>query len=259
MPSDPYITARDALIDGANLRVWSMIATVFGDLALQRGDVIEGPVLSTLMAEMRIRPEATRVALHRLRENDGWIVSTKRGRLSQHRLSQKGRAESETAARRIYRAPQEDTGGWRLVLTESQAMPSREEMAQRGFVPLMPRIYVGAADQMAPKDTLCLDAQHAPSWLGAQLEPKGLSQDYTLLHDRLGRAAGVLSEDPELTPLQTATLRRLIVHGWRRLVLRHPPLPAALYTPAWRGHDCQALVFRLLASLPRPELSALHP
>ena len=53
-------------------------------------------------------------------------------------------------------------------------------------------------------------------------------------------------------------LRSLIVHGWRRLVLKHPDLPPDVYSDAWRGHDCRALVTGLLTRLPRPALSALH-
>ncbi|WP_259940018.1 hypothetical protein [Sulfitobacter sp. M368] len=68
--------------------------SLFGDLAQGAGDRIDGPVLSAIMARQHIKPEAVRVALHRLR-NDGWVTSEKSGRIRQHSLTDKGRRESD--------------------------------------------------------------------------------------------------------------------------------------------------------------------
>lgn len=257
MPSDPYAAARSTLLDPANLRVWSMIATVFGDLALESGGCISGPVLSALMAEMDIRPEATRVALHRLRSKDGWITSEKEGRISQHSLTAKGRRESVAAARRIYAKPSEAAQTWQAVLLESAGTETRSDMERRGFAPLAPRLFVGAAEASPPPGALVLAPQSIPDWIGAQCEPKDLAHDYDALHDRLARTETLGLEPDALSPLETATLRCLIVHGWRRLVLKHPDLPRGLYSDTWRGHDCRALVHALLARLPRPSLAEL--
>ena len=54
-------------------RVWSLLVTVFGDLA-QDGSALPGTVLGEIMSRVGIKPEAMRVALHRLRK-DGWIES----------------------------------------------------------------------------------------------------------------------------------------------------------------------------------------
>ncbi|MEO0937516.1 MAG: PaaX family transcriptional regulator C-terminal domain-containing protein [Pseudomonadota bacterium] len=257
MPSDPYAAAVEALEDSANLRVWSMIATVFGDLALGTGDAVEGPVLSALMAEMKIRPEATRVALHRLRTKDAWITSQKAGRTSRHRLTEKGRRESLAAAERIYRTPEETAQDWRMVLLEAAGLEERTDMQRRGFTQLAPRLFVGAVTATAPDGALLLTPGNTPPWLGAQLERPDLAEDYAALHARLGHVASLSLNAETLTPLQVATLRCLIVHGWRRLVLRHPELPRDLYSETWRGHDCRVLVGGLLAQLPRPPLDTL--
>ncbi|MEL7097627.1 MAG: PaaX family transcriptional regulator C-terminal domain-containing protein [Pseudomonadota bacterium] len=257
MPSDPYAAARGALLDPANLRVWSMIATVFGDLALTKGAHIGGPVLSALMGEMDIRPEATRVALHRLRSKDAWITSEKAGRISQHSLTARGRRESLAAAKRIYAEPGAGADAWQVVLLESAGAEARIDMTRRGYAALAPRLFVGAVGAAPPEDALVLTPQDVPPWIGAQCEPKDLAHDYDALHERLARTAALGLEAATLSPLQTATLRCLIVHGWRRLVLRHPDLPRALYSDTWRGHDCHALVHALLQRLPRPSLADL--
>jgi phenylacetic acid degradation operon negative regulatory protein len=257
MPSDPYSAALDILTATATQRVWSVLVSVFGDLARHEGEGIDGPVLTALMAEAQIKPEATRVALHRLR-NDDWITSTKSGRTSHHSLTRTGRRLSLAASARIYSAPAEAAQGWQLVLLETATSESREHMEKLGFAPLAPRLYIGAETSQAPAGTLALPASTAPHWLGAQFEPKDLSQDYAALHERLVALDALKLDAAALNPVQIGVLRSLIVHGWRRLVLKHPDLPPQVYSDAWRGHDCRALVTGLLARLPRPALNDLH-
>ena len=55
MLTKPLSDAVEALATLNNQRVWSLLVTVFGDLAQNDGDVIEGPVLSALMLDMGIR------------------------------------------------------------------------------------------------------------------------------------------------------------------------------------------------------------
>lgn len=102
-------------------KVWSVIVTIFGDLAKNHGDEISGPLLSMIMENIGIRPKAIRVAIHRLRK-DNWIESRKEGRVSQYRLSAKGYAESEVSRPRIYenvQAPDQNSGkDWHLLLQE---------------------------------------------------------------------------------------------------------------------------------------------
>lgn len=257
MPSDPYSDALNILTATATQRVWSVLVSVFGDLARHEGEGIDGPVLTALMAEAQIKPEATRVALHRLR-NDDWITSTKSGRTSHHSLTRTGRRLSMAASARIYNTPAEAAQGWQLVLLETATSESREQMEAQGFAPLAPRLYIGADTATAPAGALALPATAAPRWLGAQFEPKDLSQDYAALHERLAALNALKLDAAALSPVQIGVLRSLIVHGWRRLVLKHPDLPPDVYSDAWRGHDCRALVTGLLARLPRPALSALH-
>ncbi|ASM73859.1 MULTISPECIES: PaaX family transcriptional regulator C-terminal domain-containing protein [Roseobacteraceae] len=257
MPSDPYANALDILTATATQRVWSVLVSVFGDLARHEGEGIDGPVLTALMAEAQIKPEATRVALHRLR-NDDWITSVKSGRTSHHSLTRTGRRLSLAASARIYSTPEETAQGWQLVLLETATSESREDMETLGFALLAPRLYIGADNLMAPDGALALPADTAPRWLGAQFEPKDLSQDYAALHERLMAIDALKLDAAALSPVQIGVLRSLIVHGWRRLVLKHPDLPRDVYSDAWRGHDCRALVTGLLARLPRPALNDLH-
>ena len=252
----PLSEAANALSALGNQRVWSLLVTVFGDLAQNNGDVIDGPVLSALMADMGIKPEATRVALHRLR-NDEWIVSIKNGRISQHRLTARGRHESAAANPRIYNQPNQSPKTWKLVILETASAHSRKTMERLGFAPLMSRVYLGPIDAITPDDAMILDPQSIPTWLSLQFEPADLLQDYATLHDALLALRTALGDTNSLTPRNTAVLRCLIVHSWRRLVLKHPDLPRDLYSKSWRGHECRVLVSDLLIKLPKPNLAQI--
>lgn len=256
MLTKPLSDAANALTALGSQRVWSLLVTVFGDLAQNEGDVIDGPVLSLLMADIGIKPEATRVALHRLR-NDEWIVSTKQGRTSQHSLTARGRRESAAANPRIYNLPQQSPENWQLVILESAAARNRTSMERLGFAPLLPRVFLGAGNTKAPQDAIVLRPDTVPKWLATQFEPKDFLQDYAALHQALLGIRQALAGANSLTSRDTAVLRCLIVHSWRRLVLKHPDLPRDLYSESWRGHECRVLVSDLLIKLPKPNLGQI--
>lgn len=258
MLSKPLSDAVEELAKLNNKRVWSLLVTVFGDLAQNDGDVIEGPVLSALMLDMGIRAEATRVALHRLR-NDDWIMSVKSGRNSLHSLTASGRQESAAASPQIYGQPKDSPTRWQLVILDSASVQSRKYMAQLGFAPLMPRVYLGSTNAKPPEGGLVLAPASLPRWLAEQFEPKDLAQDFAELHQALVHVQKAVAEAAFISPRETAVLRCLIVHNWRRLVLKHPDLPRELYSPSWLGHECRGLVSSLLTKLPKPDLGQILP
>ena len=88
-----FETAVADLVDPQDQRVWSIIVSLFGDMAQEPGAQISGGALTQIIEPMGIKPEAIRVALHRLRK-DGWIESDRIGRVSRHVLSEFGRTQS---------------------------------------------------------------------------------------------------------------------------------------------------------------------
>ncbi|MEL6887102.1 MAG: PaaX family transcriptional regulator C-terminal domain-containing protein [Pseudomonadota bacterium] len=244
MPSDPYQDAIARLTALGPLRVWSLLVTVFGDLAPDAA--LDGPTLSAIMAEIGIKPEASRVALHRLRA-DGWIISEKNGRTSRHRLSPMGRADSDAARPRIY----PDSIGVQAV--QFALMPNGQTPDSAHYAQVLPRLFVASAEAIPPEGALMLTADQLPDWLETTIETETLRAEYAALNDSLAQMRP--PDADTLGPLRVAVLRVLIVHAWRRLVLRHPALPRALHSDQWRGHDCAARVRDLLDHLPRPALT----
>lgn len=257
MPLDAFDQTKVALLALGGQRVWSLMVTLFGDLAQSEDSAIDGPMLSDIMSGMDIRPEAVRVALHRLR-NDGWIVSTKFGRTRRHALTASSRLETRKASARIYANPMVHDAAWQLALLEDPANITREEMTKHGFALLVPRVYLGSETARAPDGALVLQGGEVPTWLRQQIAPQLLEAEYTALLPHLQVAEQSLTRG-SLDALQTAILRCLIVHNWRRIVLRHPTLPPALLPDDWAGHKCHALVDTLLGRFPRPPLIHMPP
>ncbi|MEO0863766.1 MAG: PaaX family transcriptional regulator C-terminal domain-containing protein [Pseudomonadota bacterium] len=245
MRSDGYSSAITALSALGPLRVWSLLVTVFGDLAPRQP--VDGPTLSTIMDGIGIKPEATRVALHRLRADD-WIISDRQGRTSLHRLSDKGRRDSDAARPHIYGPVPKDRPARFVLLPEGQ-----EPLHPTAMMEVAPRLYACGPETPTPR-AMVLETGCVPHWARTALEPAPLLEGYTALHT-------VLQQVPTTVPnaLQRAVLRVLIVHAWRRLCLRHPVLPRHMHSDDWRGHECRALVHDLLDRLDRPSLDAIKP
>ena len=244
-------------------RVWSLIATVFGDLAQNQGDAISGPVLGSILSPVGVRPEAMRVALHRLR-NEGWIETTKRGREALHHLSAVGLEQSTNASRRIYASARGADPRWHVLCypavlsNEEQNRTARLE--EDGYVAIAPGVYLanGMLHRRAPDAFVMQGAiGEVPEWLSAALVPSKLISAFKDLSAALQLLDFEAHEFEGLTFAQIATLRALIVHRWRKLVLKLPNAPDALFGADFAGAQCRAQVMKALGALPRPALSTL--
>ena len=254
--------AIDILLQTGDLRVWSVIATIFGDLARDPGDTIDGPTLSALTGRLKIRPEAMRVALFRLRR-DGWIESQRAGRTSRYSLSETGYRETTAARSRIYRWRNDDAD-CRILIAGPSSLADRCEtdagLRAAGYRALQNGVYVGP-DQpdAAPPGWFSSSVQSAgvPDWLRQHLAPEQLGTAYAELAAALARLDLVPGPGRVASLLDIAALRVLIVHDWRRLLLRTADVPDGFFPPGWSGHDCRARVADLLTRLTRPSLKDL--
>ncbi|SIO02081.1 PaaX family transcriptional regulator C-terminal domain-containing protein [Vannielia litorea] len=239
----PEFHAAAAPLRPGDHRVWSLIVTVFGDLARAEGAQIDGAALGRIMEAVGVRPEAMRVALHRLRK-EGWIESRKAGRGAVHALTAEGRAQSEAAAPRIYAARPEVPERWFLAVGEGAVEAGAGEVQLAGNVVLSAVPAAGlAAGEVA----------EVPGWVKATLCSGALFDEAAALE----RALGAVKPPKRLAPLEVAALRALVVHSWRRVALRTPAVPARFMPEGWAGERCRALVVALLTALPRPEVGQI--
>lgn len=255
---DRFETAIAQLNDPQNLRVWSIIVSLFGDLAQKPGDQISGSALTRIITPMGIKPEAIRVALHRLRK-DGWIESARSGRISVHFLTKFGRSQSAAVTPRIYARHTSAAQAWHILIAEDGAGQNALEEAlllpEYTSINRTTALGQGEAARGSEEHLLVVTAAtlKAPRWLQARLFPDDLVQSCA----QLDRILATIHPPTGMTPTQIATLRTLIVHHWRRIALRHPDLPDSFRPHDWSGESCRARVFQLLDALPQPSPQAL--
>ncbi|MDA8747729.1 PaaX family transcriptional regulator [Litoreibacter sp.] len=227
-------------------RVWSLLVTVFGELAQQDGSKISGAVIGHLTRLIGIKPEATRVALHRLKK-DGWIQAHRFGRNSHYALTPWGRAQSAQATPRIYATTQPVADAW-LVLNDPAIPPATHDESvvtistQIRISPTCPKGSQVFATQLTRSSDL-------PDWIADKLcDAATLSLSHAF-SQQLSKLESALGASPRLTKLEIAALRVLIVHSWRKIVLKTPILPDFVFPAHWTGHTCRTQVATLLAQL----------
>ncbi|GAB4533650.1 MAG: hypothetical protein Tsb0024_03100 [Ruegeria sp.] len=253
----PWFTQAVAeLADPQNQRVWSIIVSLFGDMAQERGAKISGGALGRIIEPMGIKPEAIRVALHRLRK-DGWIESDRVGRVSMHFLTEYGRTQSARVTPRIYaRDPAPDTPLHLLIAEDGTGTRLLEDiLLSHDYTPIGRNAALGPGAPPVDQDELLIlevTARSVPRWVHEKLFPPELRTACRSLHEAVRHVSQGRPASWEPTACQIATLRTLIVHRWRRVVLRLPDLPEGFCPPDWTGPACRAQVFRLLDQLPRP-------
>lgn len=263
MKADAFDQAITILTGETPPRVWSVIVTIFGDLAQTEGTTIPGPLLGQILAHIGIKPEAMRVALHRLRQ-DTWIETRKQGRSAHYSLTEYGHKTSRDASARIYTRTHDTDEAWSLVMLPpgTIAEQSRRAIAlqKRGFVNLGHGVFLGTT-QGSERVEGALILQGAltniPDWIGPHVMPKGLDTAFDELSETVEQARPILATSDRPSPIQTAALRALLVHRWRRLVLRSPNVPDILFGPNWSGSRCRTHVMELLETLPRPGIDEL--
>jgi len=250
-------SALEPLLAEGQPRVWSLLVTMFGDLAQGENDALTGPMLSQMTDVMGIKSEAVRVALHRLRK-DEWIASSKDGRTAVHQLTGFGRKESRRVSPLFYSKLSDFADAWVLVVLEDTNGFDRDAINRAGLVNIAPRVFVARSDAAVPKGALVSEGGEVPPWLRTHIRSQNLSSDFTTLSAKLANVSRCLDQEGYLDPTTTAALRSLLVHRWRRLVLRQPFLPPSLIGADWPGHICRNAVCELLDRLPKPSLQALQ-
>jgi phenylacetic acid degradation operon negative regulatory protein len=239
------------------MRAGSLIVTIYGDAIVPRGGSLWLSSLLDMMAGFGVEPGLVRTAVSRL-VADGWFERTRIGRNSSYCLSNRGADEFAAATARIYRAgePVWDGEIELVVITAvetAQRTAIRDAMLREGYgqvavnVVLRPRIASdGKASPQVPS-TIRMFAQ-----LDDEAEARKLAAVCWQL-DELDRAyrqvlsifepvAGELADGLRLTDTQAFQLRILLIHDWRRIVLRDPLLPRALLHKDWPGTRALALV-----------------
>lgn len=263
--ADPFDNMLDALVRRLHrrgrLRVWSLVVTAFGDAVVPRGGRVALTILQELMARLGVEPGALRTAMSRLAA-DGWVERERVGRNSFFHLAAGGRHAFDLATRRIYASgPPRWDGGWTVAIAPREsASVAEEELAGYNLMRVAPGVFLKPQLEVRPEPMPELAHMLVIHGTGAE-HPEALrtlwpSEDLARAYEELliawkpVKAALGAATDP--APLAAMAARTLLIHDWRRIVLRDPGLPLALLPADWPGEEARALVRAIYARLRGP-------
>jgi phenylacetic acid degradation operon negative regulatory protein len=271
--ADPIVDLLAAFTARRPMRAGSLIVTVFGDAILPRGGEVLLADLIGLLAEFALNESQVRTALSRL-VADGWIETERLGRRSVYRLGGVGRHRFEEAARRIYFGPPKRwRGGWHVVLLPPGRDNDelRKDLGWLGFGVLAPGLLLHPSidprslasvigDLPAADRPLVIAGKTAFRDIGATLPTlverawdfAALGEAYRQFLGTFADLHRALRRGARPAPLAALLARIMLIHDYRRLVLRDPMLPPELMARDWIGGEAYAMARALYRALAAP-------
>src|SRR3978361_1988173 len=231
-------------------RTGSIVITVFGDAIVPRGGSVWLGTLLAFFKTLDIESGVVRTAMSRLAPA-WWVARHKAGRNSFYRLVKKGRQTFDAATRHIYDPqPSDWTGRFELLLIGNgeERDASREALKNAGFGSPLPGVWIAPSGVPVPEEA----AQAIRLEVSAEDDSgrRLLTESWPL--DRTADAylkfikifeplRGWIDRREPLAEIDAFTARILLIHHYRRVVLRDPLLPEALLPADWPGRAARKL------------------
>jgi phenylacetic acid degradation operon negative regulatory protein len=231
-------------------RTGSIVITVFGDAIVPRGGSVWLGTLLAFFEMLDIEGGVVRTAMSRLAA-DGWLERNRVGRNSFYRLAGKGRQTFDAATRHIYDPPSADwTGRFELLLIGAgeDRDASREALKNAGFGSPLPGVWVAPSGVPVPEEAsgaIRLEVS-AEDDSGRRLLRESWPLDrtadaYLKFMKTFEPLRGWLSRQDAIADADAFAARILLIHHYRRVVLRDPLLPPALLPRHWPGRAAREL------------------
>ena len=247
------------LIAGVAARAGPLVITVFGDAIAPRGGAVWMAGLIGLMAPFGMSERRVRTGVYRL-AREGWLEATTHGRQSSYAITAEGLLSFAAADARIYSAHAPVWPGRWIIVQGLGAMSGNSGAALKkfliwsGFGQLsssafirpdtgdfkLPTAFEGRAAVFSG-DLCRADDTRAIAAAAWNLEEFG--QAYRQFLDQFASFA----KSPPVTPLDAFMVRTLLIHQYRRILLKDPQLPAELLDANWpgtRARDMTAQLYR---------------
>jgi phenylacetic acid degradation operon negative regulatory protein len=255
--SDPIAALLREFTRRRPMRTGSLIVTIFGDAILPRGGEVLLADLIALLQTFSLNGSQVRTALSRL-VAEGWLEAERQGRGSLYRPTETGRHRFAEATQRIYaNLPTGWAGEWHvLLLPESEHRDElRKDLSWLGFGSLAPGAMLHPmpdtaslasviADLPAKARPLVIAGKAAlpasPALLREIIERcwdlDALAASYRRFLTQFAALRDALKAGVKPEPLDALQARSILIHDYRRILLRDPTLPEELVPPGWIGH-----------------------
>ena len=231
-------------------RTGSIAVTLFGDAIVPRGGSVWLGTLLAFFETLQIDSGVVRTAMSRLAA-DGWFERAKVGRNSFYRLAGKGRQTFDAAVRHVYNPqPSNWTGRFELLLIGNggDRDSAREALRAAGFGSPLPGVWIAPSgvpvpDEAAAAIRLEVSAEDdSGRRLLSESWPLHLTADaYLRFMKTFEPLRSRLERQEHLSDADAFTARILLIHHYRRVVLRDPLLPTSLLPTDWPGMAARQL------------------
>lgn len=255
-----------------------MLVTLFGDVVSQHGGWIWLGSLISTMQPLGYSERLVRTSVYRLVQED-WFKVHKVGRKSYYSFTELALKHYSKAAKRIYAAdPISKNNQWLIVIPtfveENKLVELKKRLTWQGFSPLANGTYahpsieqnsldetlqelkikqsvvVFKAETLDPASMDALKRLVFEKWNidALRISYENFLQAYSRIFDSLNGQSGEMS----MTTSQAFSLRILLVHEYRRVLLKDHDLPVSMLPDNWNGLKANQLVKRFYTLLSAP-------
>ncbi len=252
----------------------SLLITLFCDAVTRHGGEIWLGSLIQALAPLGVSERLVRTAVFRLVQDD-WLISRKEGRRSYYGLSSTGFNQYQRAARRIYADGRAEWDGiWTLVIPsfipEGKREPLRKSLLWLGFGLLTSGVYAMPSQDRKSLNELLneLGVHNSVVIMTARADPSAsddvlrhqvmerwslakLGEQYQSFLDCYQPVLHYLSGKNIPDPERAFMLRILLMHDYRRILLRDPELPIDMLPGDWAGfeaHNVTADIYKRIGA-----------
>jgi len=248
----------DEFIQREALSGTSLVMTIFGDSIYHRGGVISLASLIQLMDVFGLNERSVRTAVFRLVQN-GWLKSEKIGRTSYYRITESSRQRFIMADQKIYGFSHKDWDkNWDLVLLSSVELENKlvlkKELEWLGFANIATNVMAYPGCDQQKLQNLLLNHQMTDQVVVFRAETLELWQEsyptikrmvtvnwpIQELHQRYEKFISdfreffyFVEQEEEIDAVQAFQIRILLIHQFRRILLKDPNLPFELLPTDW--------------------------
>ena len=259
----PDEALRAAIERLGSLRAGSLAVSFLGDCILPRGSDVGVAAITAVLAAFGIEPGVTRTAMSRL-ASDGWVSRERAGRNTFYQLTPIALFELQAASRRIYAARQpEDPCAWRLYLvaglSKTEQARLRSLLQHRGAAELGSQLWIIPAGEelrdLPP--AIALTAAPLPDGearlvVERAFDLAALANDYANFTAAFAPVMSRLRAGGKPTGLPAVAMRVLVIHAFRRIVLRDPLIPSPYLPDDWPGIAARETTAAIWRALFRP-------
>jgi len=255
-----------ALLEKLSLKARSLLMTVWGDSVTPHGGTVWLGSLIELVAAVGLNERVVRTSVFRLKQ-DKLLSSHQEGRRSYYTLTTTGEHLFEEATKRIYTSqPTPWNAEWTLLFSERRELSEEQKkllsssLVWLGFGDLGSGIYAHPNGDQNTIESLLADlglSEHV-AILKASSLPDTKKTPVRILVQKGWNVAEIeeaygefirhfapilkhLQKDKTLDNKKCFILRTLLVHDYRRALLRDPMLPQELLPDHWNGNTARAL------------------